>query len=79
MQTTSAGGVTATVTARPVSTVWSTGSPDAPDVSCDGPGVPYDARRAPSEQSTDCSTTYARSSAGQPRTGPDQNDRFFVG
>jgi len=78
-QTTSAGGVTATVTARPVSTVWATGSVDAPGVECDGPGVPYDVRRTPSEQSTYCSTTYARSSAGQARTGPEQNDRFFVG
>jgi hypothetical protein len=79
VQTTSAGGVSATVTARPVSTVWATGSADAPGVVCDGPGVAYDVGRAPSEQSTYCSTTYARSSAGQPRTGPDENDRFFVG
>lgn len=78
-QTTSAGGVSATVTAQPVSTVWTTGSADASGVACGGPGVPYDVHRAPSQQSTYCSTTYARSSAGQPRIGPDQNDRFFVG
>jgi len=78
-QTTSAGGVSATVTATPVATSWRTGSPDAPDVECDGPGLPYDENRPPSAQHTNCSTTYARSSAGQPQTGPDPNDRFFVG
>jgi hypothetical protein len=78
-QTTSAGGVSATVTATPVSTYWRTGSLHAPNVQCDGPGVPYDTGRPPSAQRTYCSTVYGRSSADQPQTGPDQNDRFFVG
>jgi len=78
-QTTSAGGVSATVTATPVSTSWRTGSPDAPDVECDGPGVPYDTRRPPEAQNTYCSTVYGRSSASRPQTGPDPNDRFFTG
>jgi hypothetical protein len=78
-QTVSVGPVWATVTARPVSTVWSTGSPDAAPATCPGPGVAYDPRRAPGGQSTYCSTVYLRSSAGQPQTGPSDNDRFFTG
>jgi hypothetical protein len=78
-QSTSAGGVSATVTARPVSTVWRTGSPDAPGVVCPGPGVPYDTRRGAEGQSTYCSTVYARSSADRPQTGPAPEDRFFIG
>jgi hypothetical protein len=78
-QSTSAGGVSATVTARPVSTVWRTGSPDAPDVVCPGPGVPYDTTRGSERQSTYCSTVYERSSAHRPQTGPDRDDRFFTG
>ena len=36
-------------------------------------------RRLPATaQSTNCATTYTRSSAGQPQTGPDPNDRFFT-
>jgi hypothetical protein len=78
-QTTAAGGVSATVTATPVSTSWRTGSHDAPSVECAGPGVAYDTSRDPAAQHTYCSTTYARSSASQPQTGPDPNDRFFFG
>ena len=78
-QSTSAGGVSATVTARPVSTVWETGSADAPDAVCPGPGVPYDTTRGSEGQSTYCSTVYARSSADRPQTGPDPDDRFFTG
>lgn len=78
-QTVAAGPVWATVTARPVSTYWQTGSADAADVRCTGPGVAYDSRRSPDGQSTYCSTVYRRSSAGQPQTGPTDNDRFFVG
>jgi hypothetical protein len=78
-QTTSAGGVSATVTAAPVATEWTTGSADAPGMVCAGAGVPYDPSRDPSAQSTDCATTYSRSSAGQPQAGPGPNDRFFSG
>ncbi len=78
-QTTSAGGVSATVTARPVSTIWTTGSEDAAGLVCSGPGVPYDPSREPEGQSTYCSTMYSRSSAAQPQTGPLPNDRYFTG
>jgi hypothetical protein len=78
-QTTSAGGISATVTAAPVATEWTTGSADAPGMVCAGAGVPYDPSRDPSAQSTDCATTYSRSSAGQPQAGPGPNDRFFTG
>lgn len=78
-QTVAAGPVWATVTARPVSTYWRTGSADAADVRCAGPGVAYDSRRSPDGQSTYCSTVYRRSSASQPQSGPSENDRFFVG
>lgn len=60
----SAGGVTATVTAAPNRTLWEMGNGDV--VACDGPGVPYDANRPPTAQSTDCSYTYRTSSAGRP-------------
>ncbi|HEX9767205.1 MAG TPA: hypothetical protein VGA36_10615 [Nitriliruptorales bacterium] len=59
-----AGGVTVTATASPQRVVWDMGNGDA--VVCTGPGTAYDASRRSAEQSTDCSYTYARSSAGQP-------------
>jgi hypothetical protein len=76
-QRTQAGPVWAQVTARPVSTTWDPGDSSAP-VTCSGPGTPYDSSRPASEQSTDCSYTYTRSSADQPQSGPDPNDRFFT-
>lgn len=60
----SAGGVTTTVTATPQRVVWDLGNGDT--VVCDGPGTPYDATQPASDQSTDCSYTYAHSSAGRP-------------
>jgi hypothetical protein len=78
-QTTSAGGVTATVTAEPVSTEWTTGSAHAPGMVCRGPGVPYDESRQPTAQSTYCSTIYGHSSATEPQNGLSPNDRFFNG
>ncbi|MCZ3385467.1 MAG: hypothetical protein LH630_00505 [Actinomycetia bacterium] len=78
-QTTSAGGVSATVTASPVKTICTTGSEHAPGLVCPGPGVPYDPSREPEGQSTYCSTVYSRSSAAQPQTGPLPNDRYFTG
>lgn len=55
-----AGPVWAEVTVRPVSTTWTPG--DGSDaVRCAGAGTPFPA------ESTDCSYTYDRSSAGQPR------------
>ena len=76
-QRTSAGPVWAEVTARPVSTSWDPGD-GSPAVTCTGPGTPYDPSRPASAQSTDCSYTYRRSSADQPQTGPNPNDRFFT-
>lgn len=62
--TASAGAVSATATAEPSSVTWSMG--DGSSVVCTGPGVPYDFSVPASEQQTDCSYTYTRSSAGQP-------------
>lgn len=76
-QRTQAGPVWAEVTATPVSTTWDAGDGSTPVV-CAGPGTPYDTSMPASEQSTDCSYTYRRSSAGQPQTGPSVNDRFFT-
>jgi hypothetical protein len=76
-QRTAAGPEWAVVTARPVSTSWDPGDGSTPVV-CAGPGTPYDPSVSASVQSTDCSYTYARSSAGQPRTGPNPNDRYFT-
>jgi hypothetical protein len=76
-QRTTAGPVWAEVTATPVSTSWDPGDGSAPLV-CAGPGTPYDRSRPESAQSTDCSYTYRRSSANEPQTGPDANDRFFT-
>lgn len=63
-------GASVTVTAVPDSVTWEMG--DGSKVVCRGPGTPYDARRPSDQQTTDCSHTYRRSSAGQP------NDRFAV-
>ena len=57
-------GVSVSVTARPERAVWHMG--DGSDVTCAGPGTPYDESRPASEQHTDCSYTYGRSSAGEP-------------
>jgi hypothetical protein len=73
-----AGRIWARVTAIPTSTYWNAGSPDAPNVRCDGPGTPYDASRPANEQHTSCFTVYSRSSADQPQTGPSPNDRYFT-
>lgn len=75
-QTTRAGNVWARVTATPVSTSWDPGDGSTPVV-CSGAGTPYDRSRPADEQSSDCAHTYKRSSASQPQTGPDPNDRFF--
>jgi hypothetical protein len=57
----SAGGVTVTVTARPVRVDWSMGNGDS--VSCSDGGTPYDNGRTPESQQSDCTYTYRRSSA----------------
>jgi hypothetical protein len=55
---------TATVVATPLSGTWNMG--DGTEVTCRGPGVPYNTARPPDGQHTTCSHTYRRSSAGQP-------------
>jgi hypothetical protein len=73
-----AGATWARVTAQPIATYWASGSSDAPNVTCDGPGTPYDESRSADEQHTDCYTVYSRSSADQPQSGPSPNDRYFI-
>ncbi|MEY2474012.1 MAG: hypothetical protein QOK28_3341 [Actinomycetota bacterium] len=62
--TASAGGITVTASAAPQSVRWAMGNGDV--VTCVGPGTPYDSSRPSSEQHTDCSYTYRRSSASAP-------------
>ncbi len=62
--TASAGGLSATVTATPDRMIWTMG--DGSKVVCHGPGVAYDPSLPDGAQSTYCSHTYRRSSAGQP-------------
>jgi hypothetical protein len=63
-QTTSAGVATQTVTATatPSETVWNLGETT---ITCAGPGTPYDPDGSP-DQTSACSHSYQRSSAGQP-------------
>jgi hypothetical protein len=62
----SAGGVSLTMTATPVFSVWSMG--DGGSVTCRGPGTPYPASssRKPPRLSPDCGYTYTRSSSAEP-------------
>ena len=76
-QRTAVGPVWARVTARPVRSVWDAGDGTAP-LSCRGGGTPYNTNEEADAQATDCSHTYTESSAGQPQSGPDPNDRFFT-
>ncbi len=68
-RTASAGGVVATVTARPVRMTWDF-TPRRSDPSteggCTGPGTSYDPSKRPEEQSTACSITFRHSSAAEP-------------
>jgi len=57
-------GLSATVTATPTRVVWSMG--DGGQVTCAGPGTPYEPELADSAQRTDCAYTYAKSSADAP-------------
>lgn len=56
-----AGGVSTTVSARPVRAVWSMG--DGGKTICEGPGVAW--RPGMADDATDCSYIYKNSSAGQ--------------
>ena len=62
--TASVPGVSATVTALPVSVAWVMG--DGGRVVCRGPGTPYDPTRPEATQRPSCSYTYRRGSAGEP-------------
>lgn len=64
--TVSAGGVSLTMTASPVYSVWSMG--DGGSVTCSGPGTPYPSVSSgkPPRSSPDCGYTYARPSVSEP-------------
>lgn len=59
-------GTTVTVVAKPTRVEWVTG--DGTGVSCAGQGSPYNQQVPADYQSTYCSHTYRRSSAGQPNS-----------
>jgi hypothetical protein len=75
--TASAGPVSATAVATPVSVTWTMGDGTTPD-SCVGPGVPFDTSKPAAQQTTSCSHVYRISSASQPATDGDTNDNAFV-
>jgi hypothetical protein len=58
----SAGAVTSTVVAEPEKVVWDMG--DGQQVTCTGPGTPYDRNRDYLSEKPDCGYIYRRSSAG---------------
>ena len=72
----SAGGVTATAVATPVSVTWTMG--DGSTVVCNGPGLPYVPTEAPDTQTTTCEHTYLESSVNQPSPDGDSNDGSFT-
>ncbi len=73
--TASAGSVSATAVARPISVTWSTG--DGGVVTCDGPGTPFDFEEPASQQTSQCTHTFGVSSAGQPSPDGNPNDGAF--
>ena len=70
------GTVSATATAQPVSVTWSMG--DGGSVNCPGTGTVYQPAVPASAQTTACSYSYPRSSAGQPSVSGDPNQGAFV-
>lgn len=62
--TASAAGVTSTAVGDPDKVVWDMG--DGNQVTCAGPGTPYDPAQDYFAQQPDCGYVYRRSSAGQP-------------
>ena len=56
-------GLSVTVNAHPVGSVWSMG--DGSHVTCSGAGTPFDPDRNDAAASSSCSYTYRRSSAGE--------------
>ena len=71
----SVGTVTATATATPEQVVWTMG--DGGSVTCEGPGTAYQPSVPAQSQTTDCSYTYRRSSAGEPTANGDPNSAGF--
>jgi hypothetical protein len=76
-QRTQAGPVWVIVRARPTSTTWDPGDGSVP-FECAGRGVPYVKSEPAEAQHSDCTYAYSRSSANEPQSGPDPNDRFFT-
>jgi hypothetical protein len=77
--TATAGSVSATAVAVPSTVSWTMG--DGHSVVCGGPGTPYQPTMPETAQTTDCSYTYLRSSAGQPSVngdGDSNNGAFRV-
>jgi len=74
--TATVAGVTAIAVATPVDVTWTMG--DGGEVECAGPGTEYSPDLAANLQSTSCSYTYARSSAGEPSIDGDPNDGAFA-
>lgn len=73
----SVGTVTATATATPEQVQWTMG--DGGSLVCDGPGTAYQPSVPAGSQTTSCSYTYSRSSAGEPSaTGDPNGGRFPV-
>lgn len=62
--TASAGGVTSTVVGVPAKVVWDMG--DGQQVTCTGPGTPFNRNVDYFDQQPDCGYVYKRSSAGYP-------------
>lgn len=61
--TATVGGVAATATAVPQAVVWNMGN--GQEISCSGPGTPYNPAVPDQQQSTSCGYTYQQTSAGQ--------------
>ncbi len=73
--TATAGSVSATAVATPVSVTWSMGDGDV--VTCGGPGLPFVASEAPGGPGSPCTYTYSESSAGQPSPDGNPDDGAF--
>lgn len=74
--TATAGPVSATAVARPVSVRWTTG--DGGEVVCQGPGISYVWWLPASAQGTSCAHGYLRTSAGQPTLDGDPDHGTYV-
>jgi hypothetical protein len=73
--TATAGAVSATAVATPVSVTWSMGNGGV--VTCGGPGLPFVASEAQGGPGSPCTYTYRESSAGQPSPDGNPDDGAF--